>query len=86
MAEIGVYPRIQTWEQVLRRNFQGAGTRWRCVVQSAKKRVEEARTLVKNEGDIFLNHGTKADGSADRQPIWRTEEPIILILRPCGFS
>ena len=49
---------------------------WRCVVQlGSEGRVEEVSDLLwKNESDMFLAHGTKADGMAHMQPIWLTAE------------
>jgi DNA polymerase III subunit chi len=63
------------WEQVLPGQLSKALQRgWRCVVQvGSDDRVEPVSELLwKNEADIFLAHGTRADGRADRQPIWLT--------------
>ena len=65
------------WEQVLPKQLSTALERgWRCVVQVGDAaRVEEVSELLwKNDADLFLTHGTKADGRADRQPIWLTAE------------
>jgi DNA polymerase III subunit chi len=78
MAEIMFYHlEHKPWEQVLPAHLSKALERgWRCAVQIGKEeRVEEVSELLwKNEADIFLIHGTKADGKADKQPIWLTAE------------
>lgn len=78
MAEIMFYHlEHKPWEQVLPAQLSKALERgWRCVVQIGKEgRIEEVSELLwKNEADIFLTHGTKADGMADKQPIWLTAE------------
>jgi DNA polymerase III subunit chi len=76
MAEIMFYHlEHKTWEQVLPKQLATALERgWRCVVQVGREeRVEEVSELLwKQDADIFLTHGTKADGMAERQPIWLT--------------
>jgi DNA polymerase III subunit chi len=78
MTEIMFYHlEHKPWELVLPAQLSKALERgWRCVVQIGKEeRVEEVSELLwKNEADIFLVHGTKADGMADKQPIWLTAE------------
>lgn len=78
MAEIMFYHlEHKPWEQVLPRQLSTALERgWRCIVQvGSESRVEEVSDLLwKNEADIFLAHGTKADGMAHRQLIWLTAE------------
>jgi DNA polymerase-3 subunit chi len=78
MAEIMFYHlEHKPWEQVLPRQLATALERgWCCVVQVGREeRVEEVSEILwKNEADIFLTHGCKADGKADRQPIWLTAE------------
>jgi DNA polymerase-3 subunit chi len=76
MTEIMFYHlEHKPWEQVLPAQLSKALERgWRCVVQVGREeRVEEVSELLwKNEADTFLTHGTKADGMADKQPIWVT--------------
>ena len=63
------------WEQVLPGQLSKALQRgWRCVVQVGNAdRVEDVSELLwKNDADIFLAHGAKADGRAEMQPIWLT--------------
>jgi DNA polymerase-3 subunit chi len=76
MTEIMFYHlEHKPWEQVLPAQLSKALERgWRCVVQvGSDERVEEVSELLwKNETDGFLTHGTKADGKAERQPIWLT--------------
>jgi DNA polymerase-3 subunit chi len=78
MAEIMFYHlEHKPWEQVLPGQLSKALERgWRCVVQIGKEdRVEEVSELLwKSEADVFLAHGTKADGKADKQPIWLTAD------------
>jgi DNA polymerase III subunit chi len=78
MTEIMFYHlEHKPWEQVLPAQLSKALDRgWRCVVQIGREeRVEDVSELLwKNETDIFLTHGTKADGKADRQLIWLTAE------------
>jgi DNA polymerase III subunit chi len=78
MAEIIFYHlEHKPWEQVLPGQLSKALERgWRCVVQIGKEdRVEEVSELLwKSEAEVFLAHGTKADGKADNQPIWLTAE------------
>jgi DNA polymerase III subunit chi len=78
MTEIMFYHlEHKSWEQVLPKQLATALERgWRCVVQVGRKElVEEISELLwKNDADIFLTHGTKADGMAERQPIWLTSE------------
>jgi DNA polymerase III subunit chi len=78
MAEIMFYHlEHKPWEQVLPRQLATALERgWRCAVQvGSEERVEEVSEILwKNEADVFLTHGCKADGKADRQPIWLTAE------------
>jgi DNA polymerase III subunit chi len=78
MAEIMFYHlEHKPWEQVLPGQLSKALERgWRCVVQiCSAERVEEISELLwKSEADIFLTHGTKSDGMADKQPIWLTAE------------
>jgi DNA polymerase III subunit chi len=78
MTEISFYHlEHKPWEQVLPRQLSTALERgWRCVVQVGDAaRVEEISELLwKNDADLFLTHGTKADGRADQQPIWLTAE------------
>jgi DNA polymerase III subunit chi len=78
MAEIMFYHlEHKPWEQVLPGQLSKTLERsWRCVVQIGKEdRVEEVSELLwKSEADAFLAHGTKADGKAERQPIWLTAE------------
>ena len=78
MAEIMFYHlEHKPWEQVLPAQLSRALERgWRCVVQIGREeRVEEVSELLwKNESDIFLIHGTKADGREDKQPIWLTSD------------
>ena len=78
MAEIMFYHlEHKPWEQVLPAQLSRALERgWRCVVQIGREeRVEEVSELLwKNESYIFLIHGTKADGRADKQPIWLTSD------------
>lgn len=78
MAEIMFYHlEHKPWEQVLPRQLSTALERgWRCVVQvGSEERLEAVSDLLwKNEADIFLAHGTKADGMAHCQPIWLTTE------------
>ncbi|MGB8316140.1 MAG: DNA polymerase III subunit chi [Aestuariivirga sp.] len=78
MAEIMFYHlEHRPWEQVLPRQLSTALERgWRCVVQvRSEQRVEEVSELLwTNEMDPFLAHGTRADGKAERQPIWLTAE------------
>ncbi len=65
------------WEQVLPGQLSKSLERgWRCVVQIGNNdRVEAVSELLwKNDADIFLAHGTSADGKAERQPIWLTAE------------
>ena len=79
MAEIMFYHlEHKPWEQVLPKQLSTALERgWRCVVQAGREeRVEEISELLwKNDADIFLTHGSKADGMAEKQPIWLTAEP-----------
>ncbi len=76
MAEIMFYHlEHKPWEQVLPKQLSTALERgWRCVVQAGREeRVEEISELLwKNDADIFLTHGSKADGMAEKQPIWLT--------------
>ncbi len=78
MAEIMFYHlEHKPWEQVLPGQLAKSLERgWRCVVQlGSEGRVEEVSDLLwKNESDMFLAHGTKADGMAHMQPIWLTAE------------
>lgn len=78
MAEIMFYHLGQKpWEQVLPAQLSKALARgWHSVVQiGLEERVEEVSELLwKYESDIFLVHGTKADGRADKQPIWLTSD------------
>jgi DNA polymerase III subunit chi len=78
MTEISFYHlEHKSWEQVLPKQLSTALERgWRCVVQVGDAaRVEEISELLwKNDADLFLTHGTKADGRADQQPIWLTAE------------
>ena len=78
MTEISFYHlEHKPWEQVLPKQLSTALERgWRCVVQVGDAaRVEEISELLwKNDADLFLTHGTKADGRADQQPIWLTAE------------
>ena len=78
MTEIMFYHlEHKPWEQVLPAQLSKALERgWRCVVQiGSADRVEEVSELLwKNEADIFLVHGTKADGMADKQSVWLTAE------------
>ena len=78
MAEIMFYHlERKPWEQVLPGQLSKALERgWRCVVQIGKEdRVEEVSELLwKSEADVFLAHGSKADGKADKQPIWLTAD------------
>ena len=78
MTEIMFYHlEHKPWEQVLPGQLSKALERgWRCVVQIGKdERVDEVSELLwKNDADIFLTHGTKADGMADKQPVWLTAE------------
>jgi DNA polymerase III subunit chi len=65
------------WEQVLPAQLSKSLERgWRCIVQVGQAdRVEDVSELLwKSDADIFLAHGAKADGKADRQPIWLTAE------------
>jgi DNA polymerase-3 subunit chi len=78
MTEIMFYHlEHKPWEHVLPKQLSTALERgWRCVVQiGSTERVEEVSELLwKNEDNMFLTHGTKADGMADKQPIWLTAE------------
>jgi DNA polymerase III subunit chi len=78
MTEISFYHlEHKPWEQVLPKQLSTALERgWRCVVQAGDPaRVEEISELLwKNDVDLFLVHGTKADGRANQQPIWLTAE------------
>ena len=78
MTEISFYHlEHKPWEQVLPKQLSTALERgWRCVVQVGDAaRIEEiSEFLWKNDADLFLTHGTKADGRADQQPIWLTAE------------
>ena len=78
MTEIMFYHlEHKPWEQVLPGQLTKALQRgWRCVVQVGSiARIEEISDLLwRNEADIFLTHGTTADGNAERQPIWLTSE------------
>ena len=78
MTEIMFYHlEHKPWEQVLPGQLAKSLERgWRCVVQiGSEERVEEVSDLLwKNEADMFLAHGTKADGMAHMQPIWLTAE------------
>jgi DNA polymerase III subunit chi len=65
------------WDQVLPGLLTKSRERdWRCIVQiSNVDRVEEVSELLwKSEVDLFLAHGSKADGKAAQQPIWLTAE------------
>ena len=76
MAEIMFYHlEHKPWEQVLPGLLSKALERgWRCVVQIGREeRVEEISELLwKSDSDVFLTHGTRADGMAIMQPIWLT--------------
>ncbi len=78
MAEIMFYHlEHKPWEQVLPAQLSKALERgWRCVVQIGKdEQVEDVSEILwKNDVDIFLTHGSKADGAAEKQPIWLTAE------------
>ena len=78
MTEISFYHLEHIpWERVLPKQLATALERgWRCVVQvGTEARVEEVSELLwKSEADVFLTHGTKADGKAAQQPIWLTAE------------
>ena len=78
MTEISFYHlEHRPWEQVLPKQLSTALERgWRCVVQVGDAaRVEEVSELLwKSDADLFLTHGTKADGRAGQQPIWLTSE------------
>ncbi len=78
MTEIMFYHlEHKPWEQVLPGQLAKSLERgWRCVVQiGSEERVEEVSDMLwKNEADMFLAHGTKADGMAHMQPIWLTAE------------
>jgi DNA polymerase III subunit chi len=78
MTEISFYHlEHKPWEQVLPKQLSTALERgWRCMVQVGDAaRVEEISELLwKNDADVFLTHGTKADGRAGQQPIWLTAE------------
>jgi DNA polymerase III subunit chi len=76
MAEVLFYHlERKPWQHVLPRLLSAANARgWRSVVQFPDEAlVEEAsQTLWASEADIFLAHGTEADGRAGQQPIWLT--------------
>ena len=76
MTEIMFYHlEHKPWEQVLPGQLSKALERgWRCVIQIGREeRVEAVSELLwKSDADLFLAHGTKADGMADRHPIWLT--------------
>jgi DNA polymerase III subunit chi len=76
MAEVMFYHlEHKPWEQVLPGLLSKALERgWRCVVQIGREeRVEEISELMwKSDADLFLTHGSKADGMAGMQPIWLT--------------
>jgi DNA polymerase-3 subunit chi len=63
------------WDQILPRQLATALERgWRCVVQvGAADRLDAvSEVLWKTDADVFLPHGSAADGFAERQPIWLT--------------
>ena len=76
MVEIMFYHlEHKPWEQVLPGLLSKALERgWRCVVQIGREeRVEEISELMwKSDADLFLTHGSEADGMAGMQPIWLT--------------
>ncbi len=67
----------KSWTDVLPRQLATSVERgWRCVVQvKDPQRLEEISELLWNaDADVFLAHGTPADGRAGEQPIWLTAE------------
>jgi DNA polymerase III subunit chi len=63
------------WEQVLPRLLAAASARgWRSIVQTGDAaRIEHlSDTLWTSDADIFLAHGSEADGKPALQPIWLT--------------
>jgi DNA polymerase III subunit chi len=76
MTEIMFYHlEDKPWEQVLPGQLSKSRERgWRCVVQvgNTDKVEEVSEVLWKSDSDIFLAHGTEADGKAERQPVWLT--------------
>ncbi len=78
MTEISFYHlEHKPWEQVLPKQLSTALERgWRCVVQvgDAASVEEVSELLWKSDADVFLPHGTIADGRASQQPIWLTAD------------
>lgn len=67
----------KTWDEVLPGLLTKSRDRgWRCIVQVGNvDRIEEVSELLwKSDADVFLAHGSKADGRSAHQPIWLTAE------------
>jgi DNA polymerase-3 subunit chi len=78
MPEVRFYHLLQTpLERVLPTLLERTLERGKraVVVAENEQQVEELNSLLWSYNELgFLPHGTKAEGNADRQPIWLTEK------------